>query len=137
MRGVTTFVSFVVCGGLSACCNIGSRWLFSHWLSYPVAIVLAFPIGLLTAFLLFKFFVFGSAKLKRLPRETFWFIAVNVWGLLQTLGVSIGLADYVFPWLGMRFHPYDLAHGLGLASTVIPSFFGHKYFTFSKESPCG
>jgi putative flippase GtrA len=136
MPSVTTFASFVVCGGLSACCNLGSRWVFSHWLPYPAAISLAYLIGMLTAFLLFKFLVFNSARSTRLGRETFWFTAVNALGLLQTLGISIGLADHVFPWLGMRVYPYDIAHVLGLGFTVITSFFGHKHLTFRKESPC-
>jgi len=107
MRGLTTFMLFVACGGLAAGANIASRWLLSFWLPYPAAIVLAYLVGMLTAFLLFKFFVFNSGHSKRTPRETLWFIAVNALALLQTLGISLGLADYVFPRLGMRFHPHD------------------------------
>jgi putative flippase GtrA len=136
MRGVTTFLSFVVCGSVAACANLGSRQLFSHWLPYPAAIVLAYLVGMLTGFLLFKFFVFNGAKSKRVVRETFWFIAVNAFALLQTLGISIGLADYVFPWLGMHFYPYDAAHCIGVAFPVITSFFGHNCLTFSKERQC-
>lgn len=130
MRGVTAFMSFIVCGGIAACANFGSRWLFSRWLPYPAAIVLAYLVGMLTAFLLFKCLVFNSAKSKRTLRETLWFLAVNAFALLQTLAVSIGLADYVFPWIGMRVHPHDVAHGIGVAVPVITSFWGHKHLTF-------
>jgi len=136
MRGVTTFMSFVVCGGIAACANLGSRRLFSHWLPYPAAIVLAYLIGMLTAFLLFKFFVFDSGGSRRILRETLWYTAVNALALLQTLGISIGLAEYVFPWLGMRFYPYDIAHCIGVAFPVITSFFGHNFLTFSKDRQC-
>jgi len=135
MRGLTTFMSFLFCGGLAAGANLGSRWLFSHWLPYIAAIVLAYLVGMLTAFLLFKFFVFNSAKSKRIPRETIWFIAVNALALLQTLGISLGLADYVFPWLGMRFYSQDIAHCLGVAFPVLTSFFAHNRLTFRKI-PC-
>jgi putative flippase GtrA len=136
MRGVTAFASFAVCGGIAACANLGSRWLFSHRLPYPAAIVLAYMVGMLTAFLLFKFFVFDSARSKRVLREALWFLAVNAFALLQTLAISIGLADCLFPWLGMRWHPYDIAHGIGVAFPIMTSFFGHKYFTFSREPQC-
>ena len=133
MRGLTTFISFIVCGGFAACANLGSRWLFSHWLPYPVAILLAYLIGMLAAFLLFKFFVFGSGSSKLTRREALWFIAVNAVALMLTLGISIGFADYIFPWLCMRFYPYDIAHAIGVGFPVITSFFGHKYLTFHKE----
>lgn len=136
MRGLTTFLSFVVCGGAAAGVNLGSRWAFSHWLPYPAAITLAYLLGMFTAFLLFKFFVFDSAKSKRVVRETFWYITVNALALLQTLGISIGLADYLFPWIGMHEHPRDIAHAIGVAFPIVTSFFGHKYLTFTKESQC-
>ncbi len=136
MRGIANFVRFVLCGGVAACVNFALRWLLSHWLSYPAAIVLAYLAGMVTAFLLFKVFVFNRAQSKRAPREALGFIAVNVFSLLQTLGISLWLAGHVFPRLGMGFYPYEIAHGIGLASLTITSFWGHKCLTFKKERQC-
>lgn len=135
-NGAKHFLVFALCGGLAACANLGSRWMLSHWLAYPVAISIAYGIGMLTGFLLFKFFVFDSGKSKRVLKETLWYIVVNIFALLQTLFISIFLAGYVFPWTGIDFYPHDVAHLIGVMVPVVTSYFGHKHFTFRKESPC-
>lgn len=131
------FGIFLFCGGLAACANVISRWLLSFWLPYPAAIVAAYMIGMLTGFLLFKFFVFNSRNSKRVFRETVWYTVVNIFALLQTLVISIVLADHVFPWLNMDFHPHDIAHCMGVGIPVISSYLGHNFFTFkSRDISC-
>lgn len=124
------FVIFVFCGGLAACANLGSRWLFSHWLPYAAAIVLAFFVGLLSGYLLFKFVVFDSAHSRRVLRESLWYMLVNMLALAQTLLISLLLARWLFPKTGMTFYPEDVAHLFGVALPIVTSYFGHKYFTF-------
>lgn len=124
------FVIFVFCGGLAACANLGSRLLFSHWLPYPTAIVLAYLVGMLTGYLLFKFFVFDSGHSHRVLRESLWYVLVNVLALAQTLLISLLLARWLFPKTGMTFYPEDIAHLFGVAVPVFTSYVGHKYLTF-------
>lgn len=129
----TQFLSFFLCGGLAALVNMGTRWMLNHFMDYNLAIVLAFFSGMLTAFLLFKFFVFHAGKSSRTAHETLWFILVNALALLQTLLISVGLADYVFPWLEYTWHASDIAHVIGVLVPVFTSFIGHKCFTFRKD----
>ena len=123
-------VLFVLCGGAAAGINVLSRWILSNWLPYAAAIVVAFILGLVSGFLLFKFLVFDSANSKRIGKESFWYILVNAFALVQTLIISIFLADYFFPWVGMSLYPHDVAHVIGVGLPVITSYFGHKYITF-------
>ena len=132
MNSGRQFVIFVFCGGLAACANLGSRWLFSHWLPYAPAIVLAYLVGMLTGYLLFKFFVFSGAHSRRVLRECLWYVLVNVLALAQTLLISLLLARWLFPGIGMTHHGEDIAHLFGVAVPVFTSYLGHKYFTFKK-----
>ncbi len=126
------FVSFLICGGVAALVNIVSRWFFYRFMPYWAAIVLAYFIGMLIAFTLFKFVVFNSSASKRTPNEVLWYTLVNVLALAQTFLVSIGLADYVFPALNMTFYPRDTAHIIGVGVPVVSSYLGPRRFTFRK-----
>lgn len=126
---------FLAAGGLAALVNIGSRWVFSHWLSYIPAIILGYALGLVTAFLLFRLTVFTAVKHHKTRDEIILFLVVNAGGLIQTLAVSVLLADYVFPAVNWTWHPPDIAHATGVISTAATSYLAHKIFTF-RERPC-
>jgi len=126
------FFTFLVFGGLAALINMGSRLLLSRVMPYAPAIVLAYGLGMLSAFLMFKYLVFKAAGSNRTRRESLWFILINALALAQTLIISVSLAKYFFPWAGMDFRPYDVAHVIGVGFPVITSYLGHKYLTFRK-----
>ena len=128
------FVLFVAASGLAAVANFCSRIAFNHVMGYVPAIVLAYLVGMATAFFLNRAYVFKDAD-KSLAKQVFWFIAVNMLALLQTLLISLLFSHYVFPWLGLTFHPETLAHALGIIAPAVASYFGHKHLTFreSKE----
>lgn len=128
------FILFLLTGGLAALVNMGSRWVFSHWLDYATAIVLAYLLGMFTAFVSFRQFVFRDTTTHVSWREVGWFCVINGFALAQTYVVSVGLADYVFPFAGWTLYPRDIAHIAGVLVPVVTSFFGHKYLTFRKES---
>jgi putative flippase GtrA len=125
------FPAFLFSGGVAALVNLGSRWLLSFVLPFPAAIIIAYMLGMATAFPLFKFFVFHSTGPEgAVKREALWFTLVNVLALLQTLVVSLLLADWLFPATGFSFRPHDVAHCIGVAVPAFTSYWGHKYFTF-------
>jgi putative flippase GtrA len=123
------FGRFIVAGSLAALVNFLSRIAFSQVVSYPVAIVLAYCAGIATAYLLTRSFVFGASE-KGPVREISWFVLVNVLGVLQTLVVSIGLAWYVFQFVGLNVYREEVAHFIGMCVPAFTSYLGHKYLTF-------
>lgn len=123
------FLLFVLTGGLAAGVNFFSRIFLSSWLRYSLAIIIAYILGMTTAFLLNKLFVFRKAD-NALHSQIFWFSVVNVVALLQTLAISLLLADYIFPRLQFYWHPETVAHAIGVAFPVITSFIGHKKLSF-------
>lgn len=126
------FILFIVASGLAAIANFGSRIALSHVMAYVPAIVLAYLIGMATAFLLNRAYVFKDAN-KPLASQVMWFVTVNALALLQTLVVSLLFSHYVFPCMGLTFHPETLAHALGVIAPAVVSYFGHKHFTFRKS----
>ena len=125
------FFQFLIVGGFSAGVNFISRIGFSEFVSYRYAIVLAYLVGMLTAFLLSKHYVFEKSG-RSSKDELRDFTIVNVFAVIQVWLISVGLAEYFFPYLSFTFYPEEVAHIIGLGIPVISSYFGHKYFSFRK-----
>lgn len=128
------FSGFVLAGGLAAAANYGSRFAFSLAFSYPVAIVLAYGVGMVTAFLLMRRYVFRAHGRDWRPQAG-RFVLVNVLAVAQTLAVSLVLARWVLPALGLVRHAEAVAHAIGVAVPVFSSFLLHKHATFAPGGP--
>jgi putative flippase GtrA len=125
------FIIFLLTGGLAALVNFISRIWLSRFVDYPIAIVLAYIIGMITAFILAKLVVFKSSQ-QSIQRSVFYFILVNLVAVLQTWIISIGLAYYVFPYLGFKIYVPEIAHAIGLTVPIVTSYIGHKRFSFKE-----
>ena len=126
-------VKFLLAGGIAACVNFFSRIVLGKWLPYVPSIVLAYLAGMVTAFLLNRRFVFNGAQ-NALHDQIFWFTAVNLAAVVQTVVVSLLLADLVFPRIGFSWHPETVAHAFGVAIPIITSYVGHKRLSFRGNS---
>ena len=54
----TRFLRFVVTGGLAALVNLASRYLLNFFMSFAVAVAVAYLFGMTTAYVLGRIFVF-------------------------------------------------------------------------------
>jgi len=123
------FALFLIGGGVAAGLNWGSRFLFSEFFRFEVAVVLAFLVGLLSGFILMRLFVFNGAG-KPIASQVGKYVAVNLFALVQTLVISLVLARWVLPPFGIVEHAEAVAHLVGVLVPVVTSYFGHKLFTF-------
>jgi putative flippase GtrA len=123
------FALFLLSGGLAAAANFVSRIVFSFWLPYPVAIVLGFMVGLVTAFVLMRKLAFTTTT-NSTHSQVMWFLFVNALALLQTFCVSLLLARWLLPALGMTKGVETLAHAVGVAIPVLTSYIGHMRLSF-------
>lgn len=127
---------FFITSGAAALVNIGTRIPLGWVMPYSASIVVAYLIGMSTAFTLARTFVFrpepGNAK-----TEFLRFAAVNAVGLLQVLAVSLALKAIIFPRLGFTWHAETIAHVIGVASPAFTSYYAHKFFSFRalREKP--
>lgn len=127
------FAAFLLTGGIAALVNFLSRILYSQWMGFSLAVVLAYLTGMVTAYVLARAFVFTGAH--PLSRSVVYFSLINLVAILQTWGVSVLLLRYALPAFDVnRFAP-ELAHAIGIMVPVFTSFLGHKHLTF--RSPPG
>lgn len=123
------FLGFLLTGGIAAAVNFGSRIIYSRWLDFSAAVILAYLTGMVTAFALARIFVFTTTQ-QSLHRSGAFFVLVNVVAALQTWAISMGLAYYVLPWLGVIHFAMEIAHAIGVAVPVFTSYIGHKRWSF-------
>lgn len=123
------FLVFLLTGGAAASVNFGSRVLYSLWLGFSSAVILAYITGMITAFVLAKLFVFTDSQ-QSVHRSAMFFILVNLVAVLQTWAISMGLAYYVLPALGVTLFVHEIAHAVGVVVPVFTSYIGHKRWSF-------
>jgi putative flippase GtrA len=126
------FIRFAFSGGLAAGVNILSRLALSQILPYSIAIAIAFLFGMVTAFTLMKLLVFEKTG-QRIHHEYLRFCLVNAIAFVQVWAVSIVLAQFLLPALGVHSHDETIAHVIGVLSPIVTSYFLHKHFTFSRS----
>ncbi len=128
-RGRAQFLRYVAAGGLAAAANFGSRFVFSRWWPFEVAVVVAYLVGMLCAFVLMRRYAFGPGR-QPLRRQVLIFAGINSLAVLQTLIVSSLLLRAVLPALGVSAHGEAIAHAVGVVVPVVTSYFGHQRLTF-------
>jgi putative flippase GtrA len=124
------FAKFLLTGGIAATVNFGSRFLYSNWLDFSQAVVLAYLTGMAVAFVLARSFVFPRRS-RSTTRSALIFVVVNIAAIVQTWAVSVALAAHVLPLLGLADNAEPIAHAIGIAVPVLTSYLGHKRWTFS------
>jgi len=125
------FVIFLVTGGVAAAVNFGSRILYNQWVNFSVAVVLAYLTGMVTAFVLARYFVFTESN-QSMQRSALWFVVVNIVAVMQTWVISMLLAYYVLPRMDLTQFIPEIAHAVGVVVPVFTSYLGHKRFSFKQ-----
>ena len=123
------FFAFAATGSLAALTNLVSRYLFDFLMPFEVAVVLAYMAGMIVAFVLFQRVIFGNPGTP-LRRRLIRFTQVNMIGMALAWTVSTALARIVLPALNWTFHPFEVAHFLGVAAPTLSSYFLHRSYTY-------
>ena len=123
------FMIFLLTGGTAAAINFSSRILYSQYFDFSSAVILAYITGMITAFMLAKLFVFKKSQ-QSVRRSALFFVIVNLVAIIQTWGISMGLAHYLLPSLGVTLYVPEIAHATGVAVPVFTSYIGHKRWSF-------
>ena len=129
---MSTFVRFLLVGGVAAVVNWLSRFGLSLFMPLEAAVTFAYILGMTCAYLLSRVFVFEASG-RSIHNEFARFAIVNVFALGVVLGITLLLVRYVFPTVGFDWHPEAIAHGIGVLSPAVTSYLGHRHFTFGKK----
>lgn len=126
------FLKFLVTGGIAALVNLLSRYALNHVMSFEAAVVAAYLLGMATAYLLARRFVFDASG-RSMASEVRRFVLVNLVALGFVWVISVGLARVVFPAIGMTWHADDIAHLIGVLAPAVTSYIGHRFYTFARK----
>ena len=126
------FLKFLVTGGIAALVNLLSRYALNFVMSFEGAVVVAYLLGMTTAYLLARRFVFDASG-RSVASEVRRFVLVNIVALGFVWVISVGLARVVFPAIGMTWHANDIAHLIGVLAPAVTSFIGHRFYTFARK----
>ena len=123
------FILFIITGGSSAIINILSRVILSNFFRFEIAILISYGIGMITAFVLAKRYVFFNSN-KSIKKSFPAFALVNLISVLQTFFVSIFIKNWLIIFFDNLSFIELFSHSCGLGILVFTSFYGHKYITF-------
>jgi putative flippase GtrA len=121
---------YVLVGGLAATMNVCSRILYNLWTSYSTAIVLAHFTGMTMTYMLARTYVFPSGLQTTHARSILAFLLVQGVALLQSWAISLGLAEYVLPRIGVHHFVHEIAHVTGVGMALFTNYFGNKHWAF-------
>ena len=122
------FFKFFAAGAIAAAVNFGSRFLFSTWMPFELAVVLAYLTGMAIAFTLFTYKVFNRSSNSK-AKSLFRFTIVNVVGLVQTWVLSIIFLNTIFSGSGQLGEA--ISHLSAMSFVTVTSYFLHRRYTFS------
>jgi putative flippase GtrA len=122
------FIVFLGIGGLAAAVNFFSRLVYSRWLDFSEAVIVAYVTGMVVAYILMRLLVFTKSD-QPISKSIVFFVLVNGFGILQTFAVSM-ILYYLLPLLGVTRWVPEIAHGVGIAVPAFSSYIGHKRFSF-------
>ena len=126
------FLLFVLSGAVAALVNIVSRVGFSQFLRFELAVLAAYGVGMVTAYVLARRFVFAANR-QSIRRSFAAFALVNLVAVLQTWLVSIGMRNLLLPLIGATALVDLIAHSCGVIVPVFTSFMGHKHISFRES----
>jgi putative flippase GtrA len=123
------FGRFLIAGGVALLLHWLSRFVFNWYVDFGWAIVLAYLVGIVVAFVLNKIFVFPYSG-RSLNFELFFFFFVNVAAF-----PFVWVAAYVLgEWVFVHWMPKQIAlafgHAIAISLPVFVNFVLHKFITF-------
>jgi putative flippase GtrA len=125
-------VGFITVGGFSAVLSLFVRYVANPLMPFEAAVIVAHIAGMMFSFAVNRAIIFPATN-RPASVELSKFATVNVASLIIASSVSSFLYRVALPLLNVTVHPNLIAHFLGLATCAVPSFLGHKYFSFSSS----
>ncbi len=124
------FLLFLGVGGLAASLNWSSRFFLSQWLPFSTAVIMAYAVGMLVAFLMNAFLVFPKSQRPRYAQARD-FILVNLSFIPLVWQASIHINNGL-KMLGIS-HSEEWAHAIALALPMFATFLIYKLFAFKEK----
>ena len=126
------FLKFLLSGGTAALVNLVGRYVLNFVMPFEAAVVAAYFVGMIVAYMLMSRFVFGTSG-RSVGSELRRFVLVNLVAFTLVWAISVGLARVLFPEIGLTWHADDIAHFIGVSVPAVTSYIGHRFYTFARR----
>jgi putative flippase GtrA len=125
---VRQIVLFIASGITAAMANFLSRLVFSGFVAFPLAVTLAYLVGLGTAFALNRWLVFPHSR-QPTHKQAIGFVITNLAFLPVVLLASLFLRHSLAS-LGLTQYPQEIAHLMAIALPTLFSYLIYKFRVF-------
>lgn len=126
------FLEFLAVGGLAALLHWLVRLFLSIWLPFSWAVIIAYAVGIIVAFLLNSFFVFPKSEKAR-HTQARDFILVNLSFFPLVWLVSVQVNDWL-KTIGIMKHSEEMSHAIAISLPMLATFLIYKFFAFREKS---
>jgi len=100
------------------------------YFSFSCAVIVAYAVGIATAFALNRIFVFPRARTP-IQTQALYFVAINLAFLPIVWAASMILSTWALPGLGIYTYREGIAHAIAICLPVFGAFLLHKFKTFA------
>jgi energy-coupling factor transport system substrate-specific component len=126
-------LAFLICGSLAALINWLARIALSTWISFELAVALAYAIGMVAGFLLYRTFVWPGAS-HSLRRQLAGFILVNAASGVIVLATAVGFVELAALLIPRSATVEAAGHAAAIVVGAVANYVGHGLFTFGKTA---
>lgn len=123
------FLGFVGVGLTAALLHWLARILLGIWIVFPVAVVLAYGVGIASAFVLNRMFVFPNSS-RPLGEQIRSFVFINLAFFPVVWIAAMALDRYALPFVGVVRYREAIAHAIAISIPMLATFLFYKYVTF-------
>lgn len=125
------FLLFLFVGVTAATLHWLARYVISIWLAFPLAVALAYVVGIAVAFELNRRYVFPSSS-RPVQKQVRDFVMVNLMFFPVVWGASMLIRQFL-PEIGVIIYVDGIAHGLAIAIPTFATFLIYKFITFGSK----
>ena len=125
------FLLFLFVGATAAVLHWLTRYVISIWLSFPLAVALAYFVGIAVAFGLNRRYVFPSST-RPVQKQARDFVMVNLIFFPVVWGASILIRQFLIENEIVRYAD-GIAHGLAITIPVFMTFLIYKFIAFGSK----
>jgi putative flippase GtrA len=122
---IPRLVRFLVVGVCTAAVDFSALWLLSRWLAPTVAFSCAYAAGVVTHFLLNKYWTFHCARTDLFKQAAEYLAVLGITYLVQLVGFRVGLAI---------FHNIYLARVIAVPPSTLAGFYLLKIRVFREAA---
>ena len=122
---------FLLAGGAISAVNWLTRFPLSLVLPFWIAVAVAYAVGMIWGFELYRRWVFPGSTLP-LGAQVLRFIGVNLAGMATVIGGAAVLVALLRPTVLSPAAAEGLAHGVAIVAGAAVNYLGHRAITFAR-----